>query len=119
MTGKGLAAAAVGCLLAGAAVFELISPEPPSKTNLDGVTIQAEPSALSISSKIAFVQCYLTLNSKFTAPANLAAGKTVVRWSRFVTEHDVRFDPAVNVPHTLIIDCLNPVPRVGFFRLTP
>jgi hypothetical protein len=118
MTGKGLAAAAVGCLLAGAAVFELIAPEPPSKTNLNGVTIQAEPSTLSISSKAAFVQCFLTLNSKFTGSANLAAGKTLVPWSRFFTKHDVRFDPAVEVPNTLMIECLNPVPRAGFFRFT-
>jgi hypothetical protein len=49
---------------------------------------------------------------------NLAAGKTLVPWSRFVTKHDVRFDPAVEVPNTLMIECLNPVPRAGFFRFT-
>jgi hypothetical protein len=118
MTGKALAAAAVGSLLAGAALFTLISPDPPSKTNLDGVTIQGGPLALSISSEAAFVQCYLTLNSKFTAPATLAPGKTLVPWSRFVTAQDVRFDPTVDRPDTLIVDCLNPVHGVGSFRFT-
>jgi len=118
MTGKGLTAAAFGSLLAGAAIFEVISPVPPSKMNLDGVTLQAEPSGLSVRSKAAFVQCFLTLNSKFTAPANLMAGETIVPWSRFVTAHDARFDPTVDVPDTLIIDCLNPVPHAGVFHLT-
>jgi hypothetical protein len=116
MTGKALAAAALGSLLAGAALFALISPDPPIKTNLDGVTIQGQPTALSISSKAAFIQCLLTLNSKFTAPAKLVPGETIVPWSRFVTAQDVRFDPTVDRPDTLIVDCLNPVHGVGSFR---
>jgi hypothetical protein len=118
MTRKGLAVAAAGCMLAGASLFELISPEPPSNTSFDGVTVQSEPSALSISSKAVFVDCFLTLNNKFTAPANLAAGETLVAWSRFVSEREVRFDPAVDKPDTLKIDCSNPVPGTGSFRLT-
>jgi hypothetical protein len=116
MAGKRLAAAAIGSLLAGAALFTLISPESPSKTKLDGVTIQGQPTMLSISSEAAFVQCLLTLNSKFTAPATLAPGETLVPWSRFLAERDVRFDPAVEGLDVLMIDCLKPVHSVGFFR---
>jgi hypothetical protein len=116
MTRKGLAAAAGGSLFAGAALFDLISPQPPSKTAFDGVTIRGEPSALSIVSEASFVQCFLTLNRRFTAPAQLAAGKTLVAWSRFVTEGEVRFDPVLHVPDTLKIECLNPEVRTGFFR---
>jgi hypothetical protein len=90
MTRQGLAASAVGCLFAGAGFFELISPEPPSRTSFDGMTVQSEPSALSISSKAVFVDCFVTLNNKFTAPAKLAAGETQVPWSRFVTAQGVR-----------------------------
>jgi hypothetical protein len=61
---------------------------------------------------------FWTLNNKFTAPANLAAGETLVVWSCFVGEREVRFDPAVDRPNTLKIDCLNPVPGTGLFRLT-
>jgi hypothetical protein len=118
MTGKGLAACALGCLIAGAGVFELISPEPPSRTSFDGVIVQSGPLALSISSKAAFVQCFLTLNRRFTAPTNLAAGETQVPRSRFINERDVRFDPAVDAPDLLMIHCSNPVPGVGSFRLT-
>jgi hypothetical protein len=118
MTRTGLAASAVGCLFAGAGVFELISPEPLSRTGFDGVAVQSGPAALSINSKAAFVQCFLTLNRRFTAPANLAAGETQLAWSRFVNEHDVRFDPAVEVPARLMIHCSNPVPGTGLFRLT-
>ena len=94
----------------------LLSPEPPNKKNLDGVTIQGQPSALSISSKAAFAQCLLTLNSKFTAPAKLAVGETHVLWSQFVSKQDVHFDPAVDGLGTLVIDCMNPVHGVGLFR---
>jgi hypothetical protein len=83
------------------------------------MTVQSGPSALSISSKAVFVDCFLTLNKQFTAPANLAAGETQVPWSRFVTAQDVRFDPAVEIPGRLMIHCSNPVPVVGSFRLTP
>ncbi len=83
MVGKGLAVGAVGSLLAGAALFELISPPPPSKTKLAGVTIQGQPTALSINSEATFDQCLLILNGKFTAPAKLAPGETLVPWSRF------------------------------------
>ena len=100
----------------GAALFVLISPEPPSKTKLDGVTIQGQPTALAISSKAAFVQCLLTLNSKFIAPARIAPGETLVPWSRFVTEQDVTFDPAIDELDTLMIDCFNPKHGLGFFQ---
>jgi hypothetical protein len=116
MTRKGLAVAAGGSLFAGAALFDLLSPQPPSKTAFDRVTIQAEPSALSIVSEASFVQCFLTLNKRFTAPAQLAAGETLVAWSRFVTEGEVRFDPVLYVPETLKIECLSPEARTGFFR---
>ncbi len=116
MAGKWLAAAALGSLLAGAAIFVILSPDAPSKANLDGVTIQGQPTALSVSSKAAFTQCLLTLNSKFTAPAKLAVGETLVPWSRFVREQDVRFDPEVDGFGTLMIDCLKPVHGVGLFR---
>jgi hypothetical protein len=118
MPGKWLAAVAVGSLLAGAAIFVLLSPDSPSKANLDGVKIQGQPTALSISSKAAFVQCLLTLNSKFTAPAELAVGETLVPWSRFVSKEDVPFDREVNGFGTLMIDCLKPVHGVGLFRFT-
>jgi hypothetical protein len=118
MTPKGLAVAAAGCMLAGAGLFELISRELPNNTTLDGVTVQSEPSALSIRSMAVFVDCFLTLNHKFTAPAKLAAGETQIPWSRFVSEREVRFDPAVDKPDTLKIDCSNPVPGSGSFRLT-
>ena len=81
MVGKGLAAAAVGSLLAGAALFELISPTPPSETKLGGVTIQGQPTALSISSKAALDQCLLTLNGKFTAPAKSSSFTGINPWS--------------------------------------
>jgi hypothetical protein len=119
MTREGLAACAVGCLFAGAAVFELVSPEPPGTTSFEGVTVQSNPLALSINSKSVFVDCFMTLNNTFTAPANLAAGETQVPWSRFVSGRDARFDPAVDKPDTLKIDCSNPVPGSGRFRLTP
>jgi hypothetical protein len=118
MTRVGLAVSAVGCLFAGAGLFELISRELPSNMTLDGVTVQSEPSALSISSKAVFVDCFLILNHRFTAPAKLTAGETQVAWSRFVNEHDVRFDPAVEVPDRVMIHCSNPVPGTGSFRLT-
>jgi len=116
MTRKGLAAAAGGSLFAGAVLFDLISPQPPSKTAFDGVTIQAGPSALSIVSEASFVQCFLTLYRKFTAPAQPATGKTLVAWSRFVTEGQVRFDPVLHLLDTLKIECLNPEAGTGFFR---
>jgi hypothetical protein len=116
MTGKALAAAAFGSLLAGAALFTLISPDPPSKANLDGVTIQGRPTALSISSETVFVQCLLTLNGKFTAPAKLVPGETLVPWSRFGAGRDVTFDPAIYGLDTLMIDCLNPKRGVSVFR---
>jgi hypothetical protein len=118
MTRMGLAVSAVGCLFAGAGLFELISRELPSNTTLDGVTVQSEPSALSISSKAAFVDCFLILNHNFTAPANLAVGETKIPWGRFVSQREVRFDPAVDKPDNLKIDCSNPVPGIGSFRLT-
>jgi hypothetical protein len=116
MVGRGLTAAAVGSLLAGAALFELISPTPPSKTKLGGVTIQGQPTALSISSETAIDQCLLTLNGKFTAPAKLAPGETLVPWSRFVAGQNVRFDPATERPDALIIDCLKPAQGLASFR---
>jgi hypothetical protein len=116
MTGKALAAAAFGSLLAGAALFTLISPDPPSKANLDGVTIQGRPTALSISSETVFVQCLLTLHGKFTAPAKLVPGETLVPWSRFGAGRDVTFDPAIYGLDTLMIDCLNPKRGVSVFR---
>ena len=116
MVGKGLAAAAVGSLLAGAALFELISSTPPSKTKLGGVTIQGQPTALSISSEAAFDQCLLTLNGKFTAPAKLAPGETLVPWWRFVGEQNEHFDPEVGRLDALIVDCLKPAHGVETFR---
>jgi hypothetical protein len=118
MVGKGLATAAVGSLLAGAALFELISPTPPSEMKLGGVTIQGQPTALSISSKAALDQCLLTLNGKFTAPAKLAPGETLVPWSRFVAEQNMRFDPEVERPAALIVDCLKPAHDLGSFRFS-
>ena len=117
MIGKGLAAAAVGAMLAGAALFELISPTPPSKTRLGGVTIQGQPTALSINSEAAFNQCLLTLNGKFTAPAKLSPGEKLVPWSRFVSEQNLRFDPEVERPDALVVDCLSPAQGVGSFQV--
>lgn len=116
VAGKWLAGAAVGSLLVGAALFVLISPQPPSKTKIDGVTVEGRPTTLSIKTEVPFAQCLLTLNSKYIAPARLAPGETYVPWSLFVSEQDVRFDPAVDELGTLTIDCLNPVHGVGLFR---
>ena len=110
-----------GSLLAGAVLshllFELISPEPLSDGNFEGVTIQSTPIALSIHSEAAFVQCYLTINRKFGVPANLSVGETLLPWSSFINEQNVGFDPAANVPDRLMIDCANPVHRAGVFRV--
>jgi hypothetical protein len=41
-----------------------------------------------------------------------------VPWSRFVAAKDVRFEPTVDRPDTLIVDCLNLVHGVGDFCFT-
>ena len=112
-----------GSLFAGAVLshllFQLISPEPepPSDGNFRGVTIQSTPAALSIHSEAAFVQCYLIINRKFGASADLRIGETLLPWSSFINAQNARFDPAANVPDRLMIDCANPVHRAGVFRV--
>ena len=116
MDRKGLVASAVGSMLAGAALFTMISPGPSDKTKFDSVTVEAQPTALIISSEVAFVQCLLVLNGKFYAPARLVPGETLVPWSRFIAEREVRFDPVTDGVDVLTIDCLQPVHSVGSFR---
>jgi hypothetical protein len=75
------------------------------------VTVQSEAAALSMAARPFMLTAFWTLNDKFTAPAKLAAGETLVVWSCFVSEREVRFDPAVD-------RSMNPVPGTDLFRLT-